>query len=156
MSLLTHVRALLARPAVAHEQAAASVIAKLQGESNQRTFKLSHGPLDQFAWPDESTLDDWGKLRTRKLRGEIEERYTRYRSFDICCLRDYVKEMRIPLTPSTKHSFDCLQELHCVNFEKVPQSIFERIPHWFNHVISCGQIYHPLIADSALDSVIDV
>lgn len=156
MSLLTHARALLARPAAVHEQATASVIAQLQGERSQRTFKISRGPLDQFAWPDESTLDDWGKLRTRKLRTEVEERYTRYRSFDICCVRDYIKEMRIPLTPATKRSLDCLQELHCVSFEIVPTSIFERIPHWFNHVISCGQIQHPLIADSALDSVIDV
>jgi hypothetical protein len=40
-----------------------------------------------------------------------------------------------------------------VEFSGVPAYIYERIPHWFNHVISCGQITHPLIEPG---SVIDV
>lgn len=118
-----------------------------------RTFQISRGPLDLFVWPDEDGLDDWGKLEVRKLRHEVEERYTRYHSFDICSLRDFLKNIRIPLTADSKDSYDRLQRLHCVSFSGVPASIYERIPHWFNHVISCGQITHPLIEPG---SVIDV
>lgn len=118
-----------------------------------RTFQISRGPLDLFVWPDEDSLDDWGKLEVRKLRREVEERYTRYRSFDICSLRDFLENMRIPLTHQTQDSFERLHRLHCVEFSGVPASIYERIPHWFNHVISCGQITHPLIEPG---SVIDV
>ncbi|GAB2471659.1 hypothetical protein GCM10027082_23920 [Comamonas humi] len=118
-----------------------------------RTFQISRGPLELFVWPDESGLDDWGKLEVRKLRREVEERYTRYHSFDICSLRDFMQNMCIPLTAQTKDSFERLHRLHCVQFSGVPASIYERIPHWFNHVISCGQITHPLIASGV---VIDV
>ena len=110
-----------------------------------RTFQLSHGPLDLFIWPDEDGLNDWEKLEVRKLRLEIEERYTRYHSFDICSLRDFLRHMRIPLTAQTSDSYEKLRRLHCVGFSDIPASIYERIPHWFNHVISCGQITHPLI-----------
>lgn len=46
-----------------------------------------------------------------------------------------------PLHPrdgATKPSYNALRRLHCVKFDPVPSSIFERIPHWFNHVISYG------------------
>ena len=118
-----------------------------------KTFPLSRGPLDQFMYPDESTLDDWGKLEVRKLRLDIEERYTRYNSFNICCLRDFIERLRIPLTTETNDSFEKLRKLHCVDFKLVPPSIYERIPHWFNHVVSCGVVKHPLIQDQL---VIDV
>ena len=155
--MLTRIKNLLAPPKPAPQPSHEEILAFLTASTAQpKTFALSRGPLDQFVWPDASSLDDWGILRTRKLRAEVTERYTRYRSFDICCVRNYIQEMQIPLTPATQQSMKCLQELHCVNFDLVPPSIFERIPHWFNHIISCGQICHPLIADSALDSVIDV
>lgn len=118
-----------------------------------RTFNLSRGPLDQFRWPDESQLGDWEKLHVRKLRAEIEERYTRYHSFSICRVRDYMESMRIPLTPETRRSYNCLSKLHCVDFDLVPPGIFERIPHWFNHVISCGHIEHPLITGTEIIEV---
>lgn len=156
MSLLSHVRSMLASPEAIHEQATASVMAQLQHEAaTPRTFQLSRGPLDLFAWPDESTLDDWGKLHTRKMRNSINERYTRYRSFDICDVRRYLEDMRIPVTSQTHRSLEALRAVHCVDFDLVPPSIFERIPHWFNHVISCGQICHPLIASAELGNVID-
>jgi hypothetical protein len=155
--MLTRIKTLLALPKPAPQPSLEEILAFLAPPASQpKTFTLSRGPLDQFCYPDEATLDDWGKLRTRKLREEVTERYTRYSSFDICCVRDYIKDMGIPLTAATKQSLDHLKELHCVKFELVPASIFERIPHWFNHVISCGQICHPLIASNELGNVIDV
>ena len=118
-----------------------------------KTFPLSRGPLDQFMFPDEATLDDWGKLETRKLRKEMDERYTRYNSFNICALDDYMQALRIPFTPDTKESYKKLHKLHCVKFDLVPPALYERSPHWFNHVVSCGAVKHPLIQDQL---VIDV
>lgn len=155
--MLTRIKTLMAPPKPAPQPSLEEMLAFLTPPASQpKTFTLSRGPLDQFVYPNEATLDDWGKLRTRKLQEEITERYTRYQSFSVCTVDRYIEAMRIPLTSETKKSYQCLNELHCVSFEKVPASIFERIPHWFNHVISCGQICHPLIASPELGNVIDV
>ena len=60
-------------------------------------------------------------------------------------MRDFVRAFGIPLTGETAQSMQLMQECHCIHFKDMPNGIYEKLPHLINHVLSCGQITHPLL-----------
>lgn len=108
-------------------------------------YRISRGILDQIVYPLVDDSNDLHVMRLNKLRRELEDFIGRCGCFSVCEVRDFIKAFGIPLTHETAKSMALLQECHCVKFRDMPPGIYEKLPHLINHVLSCGQVTHPLI-----------
>ena len=142
--MLTTIKNLF-RTAEAHER---EVFLALAPVEIPRTFKISQGPISQIAWPVIDPDDDMQVLYLTKFkRGLIAHLGGRYQFFSVCEVRDFLKDFRISLTPDTLKSMAILEDLHCVQLGDMPPRLFAKLPHLINHVISGGQITHPMLSD---------
>ncbi len=117
------------------------------------TFRVSRGIIEQIATPLIDESDSVQVMRLRKFLSELESQLGRYGFFSICEVRDFIHDFKIPLTSETAQSYQLLQSMHCVSFKIMPADLYAKIPHLINHVISGGQITHPLIGGAP---VVDV
>lgn len=108
-------------------------------------YRVSRGILDQIVYPLIDETNDLHVMRLNKLRKELEDSIGRYGFFDYCPVRDFMRAFGIPLTSETAQSMQLMQECHCIHFKDMPNGIYEKLPHLINHVLSCGQITHPLL-----------
>lgn len=109
------------------------------------TYRVSRGILDQIVYPQVDETNDLHVMRLQKMKREIEECIGKYHFFSVCEVRDFMCAFGIPLTHETAQSMALLRECHCVKFRDMPPGIYEKLPHLINHVLSCGQITHPLL-----------
>lgn len=108
-------------------------------------YRVSRGILDQIVYPVIDETNDLHVMRLRKMQRQLEECIGRYGFFSVCEVRDFLADFGIPLTHETAQSMALLKESHCVKFRDMPPGIYEKLPHLINHVLSCGQITHPLL-----------
>lgn len=97
-------------------------------------------PWESIIWPEPDMSDPWSQTTLSKAIQEMEERYTRYNSFDICMIRDLIKEFRLTVTPATRVSLDKLHKLHCVSFDQLHPEVYRQIPGLVTHVFTEGRI----------------
>ena len=113
-----------------------------------KRFPISRGPLDHIAWPLIDPNNDQEVMLFNKFQRELTEHLGGYYNyFSICTIDGFLKSFNIALTPQTGPSYELLSKMHCVKFQDMPPRLYAKLPHLINHVISGGQIVHPLLTD---------
>ena len=113
-----------------------------------KRFPISRGPLDHIAWPLIDPNNDQDLMLFNKFQRELTEHLSGCHShFSICPIDGFLKSFNIALTPQTGPSYELLSKMHCVKFQDMPPRLYAKLPHLINHVISGGQIVHPLLTD---------
>lgn len=109
-----------------------------------RFFRISRGPLEHIAWPLIDPHDDVQVLHYNKFKRELTT-HLGGRYFSVCDIDYFLRSFDVALTPATAQSYDMLHRMHCVDFRDIPPLLYAQLPHLINHVISGGQIVHPLL-----------
>lgn len=120
----------------------------------RKTFSMSKGIIDHIAMPLIDENDDLQVALLLKFRDDLERRLTGTGAFfSICTIDDFMRDFKVSLTRETAESYKILHTLHCVKLSMMTPRLHEKLPHLINHVISGGQITHPLITG---EPVIDI
>lgn len=126
------------------------VLASVPGPVSKR-FRISRGALDHIAWPLIDPNNDLDVMLFNKFKRELTEHLGgHYHHFSICTIDGFLKAFHIAVTPQTGASYELLFRMHCVKFEDMPPLLYAKLPHLINHVISGGQIVHPLLDEQTI------
>ena len=116
-----------------------------------KRFRISRGPLDHIAWPLIDPDNDLDVMNFNKFKRELMEHLGgHYHHFSICTIDGFLKSFHIAVTPQTGGSYELLHRMHCVKYQDMPPRLYAKLPHLINHVISGGQIVHPLLNDQTV------
>ena len=119
----------------------------MPGPASKR-FRIARGPLEHIAWPLIDLNNDQDVMMFNKYQRELTEHLGGYHNyFSICTIDGFLKSFNVALTPQTGPSYELLSKMHCVKFQDMPPRLYAKLPHLINHVISGGQIVHPLLTD---------
>lgn len=95
-----------------------------------------HPWIGRIRWPDVGE-DPYAQTSLSLLIAEMDERFTKYQSFDICSIRDWVNQNHVMLTPEAEKAMELFQQIHCKKFTLVHPAIFEEIPEMVSTVMDC-------------------
>ncbi len=143
--MLTHIRQWFSQPRKTGREDSGGV--SVPGPVSKR-FRIARGPLDHIAWPLIDSNNDQDVMLFNKYQRELTEHLGGYHNyFSICTIDGFLKSFNVALTPQTGPSYELLCKMHCVKFQDMPPRLYAKLPHLINHVISGGQIVHPLLTD---------
>ena len=143
--MLTHIRQWFSQPRKTGREDSGGV--SVPGPVSKR-FRIARGPLDHIAWPLIDSNNDQDVMLFNKYQRELTEHLGGYHNyFSICTIDGFLKSFNVALTPQTGPSYELLFKMHCVKFQDMPPRLYAKLPHLINHVISGGQIVHPLLTD---------
>lgn len=95
-----------------------------------------HPWISRIRWPDVGE-DPLAQTSLSILIAEMDERFSRYQSFDICCIRDWVRNNHVFLSAEAEKAMELFSQIHCKNFTLVHPAIFEEIPEMVSVVMDC-------------------
>lgn len=101
-------------------------------------------------WPLADGLDDWKVMALNVLKDDSRLQIGTRNCFDIRVVDAYIERAGITLNRATQHSYNSLKSVSGVDFDLIPEGIYQRMPCWFEHVISAGRFFPPMIYDRSL------
>lgn len=96
--------------------------------------------LAQFiVFPGDSPEDKWKCAARAKLIEAVEKMYTQG-YFDICPISSAMGSFNLKTPPSVTRALDDLRHIHCVEFDKLSEEVFDAIPRYLTHIFTEGRI----------------
>lgn len=95
-----------------------------------------HPWISRIRWPDVGE-DPYAQTSLSILIAEMDERFSKYHSFDVCSIRDWVRDNHVFLSVEAEKAMELFQQIHCKKFTLVHPVIFEEIPEMVSTVMDC-------------------
>lgn len=103
------------------------------------TVRRAKSMAQFIIFPGDSPENKWKCAARAKLIEAVESMYIKG-YFDICPVTSAVDAFNLRTPPSAKKALEDLRLIHCVNFEKLSEEVYEAIPRYLTHIFTEGRV----------------